>query len=85
MFMAKHFLKMMMVCLLERAQSVTLPEAEYHLLNIIRSMVCSSGIFERELNQIEQGFGGDASQINETQINEIMMVSKIDKTISQEK
>lgn len=51
----------------------------------MRFTICKTGIFEHQLNQVELQFGADASTVSQGQINEMMMVSNINKVTNQEK
>lgn len=56
-------MKMIMVQLITKSFRQQISETEYSLLNILRSMLCQTGIFEYELNKIEQQYGGEGSNV----------------------
>jgi len=54
---AKHSFKFLMIQLVETSFQQKLTEIEYDLLEVCRTTVCRSGIFEIELEKAELQFG----------------------------
>jgi len=62
-FMNKHAIRLIMVCVIEKALKMQISASENRLLNVLRSMICKTGIFDIELSQVELAFGSDSSTI----------------------
>ena len=77
--MNKHAIKMIMVQVMQKSFTKQLSTEEYALLNVLKAILCQTGIFEYELNKVEQEFGGDSQNITSSQINEKFMVSNVNK------
>ena len=68
-----------MVFIIEKALRIQISASENRLLNVLRAMICKTGIFDIELSEVELAFGSDSSTITSNQINEKLLFTTVNK------